>query len=986
MRSTVLLSLALAASAYSQSTSPYGQAASFPWIQQLGGSQAQTVAGIATDPAGNLYVAGNTTSLDMPTQAAFQPQPGGSGLYRVDGTGPQWQNLYRSGLTWVTGLTVDPENPNIVYAIDKTQGLFRCTDAGATCSPFGKFTALVTSVAVDPASSNTVYVATLTAGIFKTTDGGATWAAVNNGVPPGPDGTLNIYVIRVDPNEPSVLLAGTYPALIRSGDGGASWQSVNSPGASGFAFGWGDIEFDPKTPGLVYVVNYTNLLKSADHGATWTELPLPPGEGVGNVNSILIDPKHAGTLYLGGLNGGLWESTDGGNTWTNLRTGGNASPLAADPASGALYVFMGGGLLMSTDGFATTTEVGPRSEQVTALAAAAGHLFVGAQVSADVFVTKYDPQGNVIYATYFGGSGTDLATAIAVDANGAAYVTGTTSSLNFPVSAGAYATHGGNFVSKLNADGSLAYSTFFSDSETVPYAIAVDSGGHAYIAGTTEGGLPTTAGAYQTTLQGTEPGFSIGPPLPLVTNAFLAELDPAGASLVFATYIGNQSAAAVALALAPNGSAIVAGGGTLYRMSGDGSSLLSTTTLQAVFWALATDSAGNIYAGGGAGGGYPFTPGAFQNFSAPNDGEGVVTRFDPQFNVLASTALGDESLVKALAFAANGDIIAGGSSDSHGFPLRGASQEAFNSATGFLAELTPDLSSLVVSTYAGDTRMFNVWAVAPAIDGGFYFGGSTDGRPFYEPDFLVPVFYGAFPDDGFQAFVVKLALTPANPRVDTAVNAASQLGAALSPGETIQVLGDGFGSDAVLQINGNPLPLLSQSQTKLTAALPADFGTQGAATVAVQSGGMTSNPLLVPMAAESPGIFTVSGSGAGQGYILNQDGTLNSSTNPAKVGAPITVFATGVGAMTFTNGYAVTDSPVNVFIDGFFCDGIAAILAPVSGLPGDVYQIGVYVPNPAALAAGNPNLNGFVMPPTVPITMQVNGVSSQPGVTISVSQ
>ena len=986
MRSTIVVSLALAASAYGQSASPYGEAASFPWIQQLGGSQAQTVAGLATDPEGNIYVTGSTTSLDMPTKAAFQAQPGGSGLYRVDGSGPQWQNLYGSGLTWVTGLSVDPENPNIVYAIDKTQGLFRSTDAGATCSRFGNFTAQVTSVAVDPASSNTVYAATLTAGIFKTMDGGATWAAVNNGVPPDPDGTLNIYVIRVDPSEPSVLLAGTYPALIRSGDGGASWQSVNAPGASGFALGWGDIAFDPKTPGVVYVVSYTNLLESADHGATWTTLPLPPDEGPGDANSISIDPKHAGTLYLGGPSGGLWASADGGNTWTSPRKGWSASPLAADPATGALYGFIGGGLLMSTDDFATTTEVGPRSEQVTALAVAAGHLFVGAQVSADIYVVKYDPQGNLVYSTYFGGTGTDLATGIAVDSSGAAYVTGTTTSLGFPVSAGAFATAGSSFVFKLNPDGSLAYSTFFSESSSTPYAIAVDAGGHAYIAGVTEGGLPVTAGAYQTTLQGTEPGPGFfGPPLPAVSNAFLSELDPAGASLVFSTYIGNQNAAALALALAPDGNAILAGGDALYRMKSDGSALLNTTTLKGTFWALTTDSAGDIYAGGAAGGGYPFTPGAFENLS---NGEGVVTRFDSQFNILASTALGDASQTKALAIAANGDVIAGGSAYSQAFPLRGASQEAFNGATGFLAELTPDLSSLAVSTYAGDTRMFNVWAVAPAADGGWYFAGTTDGRPFYfDSSDIVPIFYGAFPsDNSFQAFLVKLALAAANPRVDAAVNAASQLGAAFSAREIVQVKGEGFAGDAMLLVNGNPLAPIGQSPTMLTAALPDDFPSQGAATVAVQSGGMTSNPLLVPMAAESPGIFTVNGSGAGQGYILNQDGTLNSPSNPAQVGSPITIFATGVGPMTFTNGYAVTDSPVNVYIDGFFCDGVAAILAAVSGLPGNIYQIGVYVPNPAALAAGNPNLNGFVMPPTVPVILDVNGVQSQSGVTISVSQ
>jgi uncharacterized protein (TIGR03437 family) len=398
------------------------------------------------------------------------------------------------------------------------------------------------------------------------------------------------------------------------------------------------------------------------------------------------------------------------------------------------------------------------------------------------------------------------------------------------------------------------------------------------------------------------------------------------------------------------------------------------------------DGAGNIWVGGGSYDASLATPGAFQTAYDSINGAAFVAKFDSQFNLLGGTLLGDYSQVQALAFAATGNVIAGGATYSQGFPLRGASQLSFSSPTGFLAELTPDLKSLLVSTYAGDTRQFNVWNVVPAADGGWYFAGTTDLPESFAGPLPFQVTYTVLPQAGYQAFVVKLALNPANPRVDAAVNAASQLGAAFSQREIIQVKGEGFGSDAVLSVNGNPLPLLSQSPSVLTAALPDDFGNQGAATVAVQSGGGNSNPLLVPMAAESPGIFTVNGSGAGQGYIVNEDGTLNSSTNPAKPGAPITIYATGVGSMTFTNGYAVTDSPVNVFVDGFFCDGIAAILAPVTGLAGDVYQIGVYVPNPATLAGSNPNLNGFVMPPTVPITLVVNGVSSQPGVTISVSQ
>jgi uncharacterized protein (TIGR03437 family) len=131
----------------------------------------------------------------------------------------------------------------------------------------------------------------------------------------------------------------------------------------------------------------------------------------------------------------------------------------------------------------------------------------------------------------------------------------------------------------------------------------------------------------------------------------------------------------------------------------------------------------------------------------------------------------------------------------------------------------------------------------------------------------------------------------------------------------------------------------------------------------------------VPAGAASPG---------GQGYILNKDGTFNSPDNPAAEGDPITICATGVSSMTFDHDYAVTGAVVDVRVDGFSAAGIAAVLGPVPGLPGDVYQISVYVPHPADFAASNPNLKDFVMPPQVAVTLIVNGAISQAGIALAV--
>jgi hypothetical protein len=125
----------------------------------------------------------------------------------------------------------------------------------------------------------------------------------------------------------------------------------------------------------------------------------------------------------------------------------------------------------------------------------------------DVFVTKLNASGSgLVYSTYIGGSNSDHAYGIAIDGSGNAYVTGSTSSTDYDVTAGAFqATNGGLwdvFVTKLDASGSsLVYSTYIggSDSE-FGYGIAVDSSGNAYVTGYTQStDYDVTAGAFQTT-------------------------------------------------------------------------------------------------------------------------------------------------------------------------------------------------------------------------------------------------------------------------------------------------------------------------------------------------------------------------------------------------------------------------------------------------------------------------------------------------------
>jgi hypothetical protein len=155
----------------------------------------------------------------------------------------------------------------------------------------------------------------------------------------------------------------------------------------------------------------------------------------------------------------------------------------------------------------------------------------------DVFVAKLNAAGSaLVYATYLGGSGEDdPAISLAVDAAGQAYVTGETTSRDFPVAGNPLQAtlNGGSdaFVAKLNAVGSaLLYATYLGGSEEDRgIDLAVDTAGNTYITGrTTSRNFPVAGSPLQATFGG---GF---------TDAFVAKLDTAGSTLVYATYLGGS--------------------------------------------------------------------------------------------------------------------------------------------------------------------------------------------------------------------------------------------------------------------------------------------------------------------------------------------------------------------------------------------------------------------------------------------------------------
>jgi len=157
--------------------------------------------------------------------------------------------------------------------------------------------------------------------------------------------------------------------------------------------------------------------------------------------------------------------------------------------------------------------------------------------STDAFVMKFDPNGNPLWATYYGGNNLDDGAAIATDQNNNFIIAGQTNSNNLPATAGtfqpAYAAASDAFVAKFNSSGNVSWTTYYGGvSQDFGYGIAVDNNDNIFVSGSTYGiDFPVTTCAYQTANSGASAVFDR-------EDSFIFKLDPSGQQLC-ATYLGG---------------------------------------------------------------------------------------------------------------------------------------------------------------------------------------------------------------------------------------------------------------------------------------------------------------------------------------------------------------------------------------------------------------------------------------------------------------
>ena len=522
------------------------------------------------------------------------------------------------------------------------------------------------------------------------------------------------------------------------------------------------------------------------------------------------------------------------------------------------------------------------------------------------FVVKISADGTrILYATYLEGStGSDRATAIAVDPAGNAYIAGITSSTDFPVSARTYENKPSEgFLAKLNPDGSeLLASTYVRGAE--PAAIALDTAGNTYVTGTTTLMNPftPTPGAVQTTSPGD-------------IDAFVLKLNPTLETAVYSTFLGGGSV----------------DWGYGIAIDAEGNTWITGTTSPDVRFGQNLPR-------------FPITSGTYSHEGV--GGDVFVARLNRDGSgLLASTVIGgpQSDVGRAIVLDSKGDAYVAGTTGSSNFLAAGTVAVTY----GFAMKLSADLTALIYSTtLPGRTNLLASDRIQIALRGDhFIVRHKADGPLPSTPGAVHPCLAGQRSAPLDESYVVELssagdaaayatyardayalapdsiyvlssdqnrllektALAMAPAGVMTCVaSAATFFEGSLAPGEIVSILGSGIGPETprgaeldatgkittslggvIVRVNGQPAPLLYVSASQINAVIPFEIAGSASVSVQVLKDNVPLNTMTTAGAVTTPGAFA----------IVNPNGAINSSDNPAGPGSTLAVFMTGAGLM-----------------------------------------------------------------------------------------
>lgn len=323
--------------------------------------------GVVRAAAGTAWTPANRGLLAVPAdELALDPRRSGTiflastaGLFKTTDGGASWRRLLE-GEGNITTLALDPARPATVYFNDGIN-LYQTRDGGASFA-LRTLPDFAQAIAVAPGSPVTLYAGDRRT-VWRSVDGGRTWAM------PQDAAALSctwVGALAVPPGRPEqVLAAGLPTCLANQGGGVARSLDRGRTWSSSFISHSASIEvlvFDPEDPDTVYAggesagaVQHRGVFMSTDGGTTWTPLPAF-GDGQHGAQALAVPRGRPGTLYAGtsdfdgGLAGeeGVFETTDGGLTWTPINDGLRSLDIrdleAAPQDPPVLYAATAGGL------------------------------------------------------------------------------------------------------------------------------------------------------------------------------------------------------------------------------------------------------------------------------------------------------------------------------------------------------------------------------------------------------------------------------------------------------------------------------------------------------------------------------------------------------------------------------------------------------------------------------------------------------------------
>jgi len=563
----------------------------------------------------------------------------------------------------------------------------------------------------------------------------------------------------------------------------------------------------------------------------------------------------------------------------------------------------------------------------------------------DAFVSKLNSTGTqLLYSTYLGGSGSDGVAGMAVDTKGDAFVTGTTTSSNFPVAPtttasnpsaptafqSTYKGNGDAFVAEIPSAGNkLTYASYLGGSGAdFGQAIAFDSAGNAYVTGSTQSPdfpIPTGTTPFQSAVAGS-------------SDVFVAKVNFSGTMLLNSTYLGGaQADTGQGIQVDSSGNIYVTG----YTFSTDfptmnpiqpanegnadvfvtafNSTLTAPLTFSTYFggsgrdrgFGIALDSSANVYITGDTqSSDFPTSPSPILQSTYGGNGDAFVTEFKAGSapSVGYSTYLGGTGTDQANGIAVDSSGNAGvvGFTNSTDFPSADPLQTilGLNGGTGcgsnpcsdvFVAKLNPSGSQALYSTFLGGDGADFGQAIAVDSAGDLYVAGSTSSNNFPA---LAGAYQGNLGGVAGNAFVaeVESADAPAIAFSPQTVNFGNEAVSVTSTTQTVTIVDEGSA------------PLVITSITAPSSDFTESDNCVG--TVAARGGTCTINITFTPTATGSvTDQFTIADNTPTSPHIITVTGTgVTNATSVTVAPTSLTFANTGVGSTTAAQTVTITNT------------------------------------------------------------------------------